>query len=215
MRVVVVSRFVGRTFGVQALVGLGALVMGGCASNSNAFRLNPEREPEEFRITCKQRFHFCESEAKEQCGGEYQVMSRYSNRPEQKLAKDSYISSTGPAKGYAKWEGELTVVCGRALPPLKLVRPSEPAPQVEAELDPAPAPTLKHVCVPGVTQACLGPGACNGAQACLDTGLGYGPCDCGPGVTPATSDESITQPSPAPSSTSSSVPSPAPGAASE
>src|SRR5690606_10391752 len=84
MRVVVVSRFVGRTFGVQALVGLGALVMGGCASNSNAFRLNPEREPEEFRITCKQRFHFCESEAKEQCGGEYQVMSRYSNRPEQK-----------------------------------------------------------------------------------------------------------------------------------
>jgi hypothetical protein len=35
-------------------------------------------------------------------------------------------------------------------------------------------------CVRGVTQACLGPGACKGAQNCLPDGSGYDRCDCGP-----------------------------------
>jgi hypothetical protein len=34
-------------------------------------------------------------------------------------------------------------------------------------------------CTPGVTQACLGPGACSGAQACRSDGSGWGACDCG------------------------------------
>jgi len=34
-------------------------------------------------------------------------------------------------------------------------------------------------CVPGETQACLGPGACRGAQFCLKNASGYSPCDCG------------------------------------
>lgn len=34
-------------------------------------------------------------------------------------------------------------------------------------------------CVPGSTQACLGPGACKGAQACRDDGLSFEKCDCG------------------------------------
>jgi hypothetical protein len=37
-----------------------------------------------------------------------------------------------------------------------------------------------HVCRPGETQRCIGPGACDGGQACLADGTGYGPCDCGP-----------------------------------
>jgi hypothetical protein len=47
----------------------------------------------------------------------------------------------------------------------------------------APSP----FCVPGATQACLGPGACHGAQACREDGGGYLPCDCGNGAvtTPA------------------------------
>ena len=46
------------------------------------------------------------------------------------------------------------------------------------EVDESPPPKAK-ACVPGATQACLGPGACKGAQACRDDGSGYGPCDCG------------------------------------
>ena len=47
-----------------------------------------------------------------------------------------------------------------------------------------PAPTSaalpERVCVPGATQACLGSGACQGAQACRDDASGFLPCDCGP-----------------------------------
>jgi hypothetical protein len=46
--------------------------------------------------------------------------------------------------------------------------------------DEEPADELARVCVPGTTQACFGPGRCEGAQACLDGGEGFGPCDCGP-----------------------------------
>src|SRR5690242_18109985 len=35
------------------------------------------------------------------------------------------------------------------------------------------------VCGPGDTRTCFGPGACSGAQECLQDGTGYGPCDCG------------------------------------
>jgi hypothetical protein len=34
-------------------------------------------------------------------------------------------------------------------------------------------------CVPGTTQQCVGVGACLGGQACLPSGDGWGPCDCG------------------------------------
>jgi len=38
-------------------------------------------------------------------------------------------------------------------------------------------------CVPGLTQACLGPGACSGAQACASTGDAWEACECsGAGV---------------------------------
>jgi hypothetical protein len=35
------------------------------------------------------------------------------------------------------------------------------------------------VCDPGQTQACVGPGACQGGQRCLNDGSAWGPCDCG------------------------------------
>jgi len=34
-------------------------------------------------------------------------------------------------------------------------------------------------CTPGETQACVGPGSCEGGQYCLTDGSGWGPCDCG------------------------------------
>jgi hypothetical protein len=41
-----------------------------------------------------------------------------------------------------------------------------------------PAAT-SSTCVPGATQACVGPAACSGGQSCLPDGSGFGPCDCG------------------------------------
>jgi hypothetical protein len=40
----------------------------------------------------------------------------------------------------------------------------------------------ESLCTAGETQACLGPGACQGAQVCVDDGTTWGPCDCGPGT---------------------------------
>ncbi|MEZ4439729.1 MAG: hypothetical protein R3B72_11610 [Polyangiaceae bacterium] len=40
--------------------------------------------------------------------------------------------------------------------------------------------TTRTVCIPGETRACLGPGACEGAQICREDGEGYAACDCGP-----------------------------------
>lgn len=37
------------------------------------------------------------------------------------------------------------------------------------------------VCVPGKSEACVGPGACQGGQVCKADGSGFGPCDCGAG----------------------------------
>lgn len=37
----------------------------------------------------------------------------------------------------------------------------------------------REVCVPGDTRLCVGPGACRGAQACLQDRRGWSACDCG------------------------------------
>lgn len=183
------------------------VVAGGCATSAHTFRLNPEQEPEQYRVTCHKRFYYCEAEAKEQCGGEYHELGRISNRPEQTLVKDSDVSSTGPAKGQGAWEGELTIECGRALPSLELKRP---AGEVVAEPAPVAAPAVERVCIPGTTQACLGPGACSGAQACLESGSGFGACDCGPNPNVQSSPAPAT---PTTSATPSAAPTPAPAVA--
>jgi hypothetical protein len=165
-------------------VSMFSALLASCVPAAQAFRLNPEQTPEQYRITCKKRFLNCEQQIKPLCGSDYQVVERHSNLPEQPLVRDSDLSSTGPKSGPVDWTGELVVVCGRVLPPIHLTRdvqtndaPEGSAPASNAPV--SPSPVIERVCVPGVTQACLGPGACSGAQACLESAKGYGPCDCG------------------------------------
>ena len=79
---------------------------------------------------------------------------------------------------------ELVALCDRdALPP-QIAGAGGPAAVV------APGPGLmlaasasvasRSICVPGSTQACVGPGGCSGGQACRADGAGFGVCDCGP-----------------------------------
>ncbi|HVU51000.1 MAG TPA: hypothetical protein VHL80_09965 [Polyangia bacterium] len=45
---------------------------------------------------------------------------------------------------------------------------------------PSAAPAAPaRACVPGATQACVGPGGCAGGQSCAPDGASFGPCDCG------------------------------------
>jgi hypothetical protein len=61
-----------------------------------------------------------------------------------------------------------------ATPPKVAPAPAEP----RTDAHPAPADKGLH-CVPGASQACVGPGGCQGGQVCLPDGGGLGPCDCG------------------------------------
>ena len=49
------------------------------------------------------------------------------------------------------------------------------------------------VCTPGETQICVGAGRCDGAQACLPNGMGYGPCECGTPVDASMSVDSAVE----------------------
>jgi len=42
-----------------------------------------------------------------------------------------------------------------------------------------PKRAASTICRPGETQRCVGPGACEGGQACKQDGSGFEPCDCG------------------------------------
>jgi hypothetical protein len=73
-----------------------------------------------------------------------------------------------------------------ALPVVTSAAPVQVAP-VAAAPQPAPrasAPLPERHCVPGATQACVGPAGCSGGQACLADASGFGACDCGPVAAP-------------------------------
>jgi hypothetical protein len=180
-----------------------------CAS-TQVFRLNPGEDPERYRIVCRDSSRHCDRQARETCDGEYTVLKREMSRPEQEEVQDSDLSSTGPSEGLVGWRSEIVVICGHDLPALRLVRPEEDAAPAETTTTvPSSAPSSQasamqeRVCIPGETQACLGPGACSGAQACLRDGSGYGICDCGFGAGP---------PSPGTAPTASASPTAHPGA---
>ena len=46
------------------------------------------------------------------------------------------------------------------------------------------------VCTPGDTQPCVGPGACQGGQSCLASGMGWDTCQCAAAQNPASTDTS-------------------------
>jgi hypothetical protein len=79
-------------------------------------------------------------------------------------------------------KSDATIYCGDApRPAIHLVR--EPAselvaPASSASAPPAPEKPPTPACVPGATQACVGPGGCSGGQACAANGTRFEACDC-------------------------------------
>lgn len=130
------------------------------------------------RLVCRAPLQNCLSHADLICrNGPYDVLRARDQR-------DRY----GPEFGTAQTEvrtSEAVIRCAAIGDP----RPDDPAvlaapastPTTSPALGTAPAaePARKNVCVPGATQACIGPGACEGGQSCLPDSSGFGPCDCG------------------------------------
>lgn len=128
-----------------------------------------------WKITCKSEYERCVHNAQRVCG---ELKPRILSGGD----KDELYGTPGNQVKVIK--SELLVVCeDPAAPPpglYKLPKREEP-------------PAL--VCAPGVTQRCVGPGACEGGQACLSDGSGFGPCDCGGSKTstPAVTDAGAPQ----------------------
>jgi hypothetical protein len=151
-----------------------------CSSGARAVRL-PALSPSDeiYRISCEDSIQVCRDEAAEVCAGKYDVLET-AGAPvvPPRVTSAPGPASTGPKYQRAKWIGQMVVACGTA-PASRTVGASDAARETLPPGASMPAVPADRLCIPGVTQECLGPGACRGAQACLSDGNGYGPCDCG------------------------------------
>jgi hypothetical protein len=162
---------------------IGALLLSitcaaGCSRDARAVRL-PAATPgdEIYQISCEGEIDVCREEAREVCVGAYEVLEATGAPVEpRRVTSAPGPSSTGPRYQRKKWIGQMVVACGHGGP---AAAPDAPPP---ATPPPARAPEPERLCIPGITQECLGPAACRGAQACLPDGNGFGPCDCGDGA---------------------------------
>jgi hypothetical protein len=157
--------------GSVAAFGLAAsfVVFTGCHANVTVTR----RDDGLYHLKCSTTLQSCLGEAANLCKQfSFVVLRGYDERdyrgrsdvPEGVPASEALIAC-GPRSGWGNLEQlraePLAKACGPATPP-----PAAPA---------GPA----HLCTPGASQACVGPGACSGGQACRLDGTGFGPCDCG------------------------------------
>jgi hypothetical protein len=168
---------------------LGSLLLLGCGSSS-AFRPQATATGG-YRLQCASTVAQCLERAKKWCGKDRL-------RVEQKT--DDVVYGVPGHKTGA--QGAIIMFrCGGDEPQWKLPARTE-RPASDEEAAPAPsAPKLQpaapqRACVPGITQRCIGPGACAGGQACLPDGTGFGPCDCGPADAGAPSDAQLNDGAP-------------------
>jgi hypothetical protein len=128
-----------------------------------------------YKLDCDKKLTECLRRAKTFCGDQgYQIV--------QGNEENTLVGVEGHKTGHLL--ARVVFYCAGEAParPLKLP-PRAPASPAAAEPE--------RVCVPGSTQRCIGPGACEGGQACLKDGSGYGPCECAPG--PAASPSSAAE----------------------
>jgi hypothetical protein len=147
-----------------------------CSGDAHATRL-PARSPGEelYRVVCRNSIEQCRNKATEICLGQFATLEVTGGALEpERVSSAPGPSSTGPRYRRAKWVGQMVVSCGNARHSCSPIAPEFPETTRSARELPA-----GKVCIPGATQACLGPGACHGAQPCLENGEAYGACDCG------------------------------------
>jgi hypothetical protein len=134
-----------------------------------------------YSLACRGPLSDCLRQAERVCGdGSYTVT-------EAQHIRQMLGAPTGQSQVVVQ-RSEATVYCGdhkpeKERPPIELKR-ATPLPPPAA---PAPAPAAGPVraCVPGSTQACVGPAGCSGGQVCAADASHYEACDCGQTAAPA------------------------------
>ena len=151
-----------------------------CAASSGG--IQSQRLPDgTIHLTCQTSLQKCLDGANQLCkGNSYDILRARDQR-------DRLGGELGQSNVEVRSSEALVRCAGTKEPP-----PSPPAPEPTwklpppASAPPAPLPPAapERSCVPGATQSCVGPGACQGGQACLPSGEGFAPCDCGPATRP-------------------------------
>jgi hypothetical protein len=115
-----------------------------------------------YKLDCEATMAECSRQVAKFCRGEgYRIVHG--------AEENTLVGVEGHKTGHLL--SRVVFYCARDAPPTPLKLP----PRAPAE----PAGSVsQRVCVPGSTQRCVGPGACEGGQACLKDGSGYGPCEC-------------------------------------
>ncbi len=155
-----------------------ALVGGACSPNIKT-AIGPNNS---HVITCGNGMSSCVTKAAKICGEDgYTVLEGVSRPKRLGGSSSSYQTMSELA--------ELTVRCG--LPEdveeeeTEIIYKLPERTDEPVEVPDAPPRAPATACTPGSTLACVGPGACQGGQICLESGQGYGPCDCGAGQSDA------------------------------
>jgi hypothetical protein len=78
---------------------------------------------------------------------------------------------------------ELVAICDIDAAQARAAEAASPSPPASAPPSASAAPVAsapsRPSCVPGSSQACVGPGGCSGGQSCRTDGSGFTSCDCG------------------------------------
>jgi hypothetical protein len=136
------------------VVPLAVSVVAGCSSGPHRLRDGS------YKLDCEATMTECTRKIARFCHGEgYQIVHG--------AEENTLVGVDGHMTGHRL--ARLVFYCASEAPPTPLRLP----PRASAE----PAEP-ERVCIPGSTQRCIGPGACEGGQACLKDGSGYGPCQC-------------------------------------
>lgn len=151
---------------------IGVLAAAACAGPRVAVE---KRDDGILHLTCKAPLTECLGEAAKLCGRVKYAVLRAVDDPDFKGPLPSDTFEPFPSS-------EAYVRCGTARTlgvenQTLLAQPLCPAP-APAAAQSAP-PTSTRACVPGSSQACVGPGGCRGGQVCAADGASYAPCDCG------------------------------------
>ena len=143
---------------------------------SHMSRIEPQKQSDgSYRVDCKEPLARCLTALEGACPQGYEVLHAHENR--QLYGPDAYNQPVVTSNAVAR--------CRKPGQPV-----AETAASGSAGASPRPS---AQACVPGATQACVGPGACRGGQQCLADGAAFGPCDCG-----ATTPAAPAPPAPAP-----------------
>jgi hypothetical protein len=163
----------------STFAALAVWVLAGCG----ALRASkPEGLPGgDYRSRCDQPLYACLTSFESVCDDGYDVVRAAETRERKGAYPTVRESFTSEAVVRCRTPQSLIGDARERAAGAALAPPSGAAAAAPPQPSTATAPDRLRGCFPGSTQACLGPGACAGAQVCAADGARFGACDCGPG----------------------------------